>query len=221
MRTKIILPNLLAVLVIGLGSFFYLQENLSNKAIDQMRQLMGLRSLLYLRSEGLRGFEILSDVRAYAMSKQVVEVFDPVERLKDEPDDAYDKRILQVLFAKAVGAVESYSDRWAKKGGGKRPEIVFITDRNGVVIARNITPNACPAGRNVAMLPAMARALDSQAMYGIWSVDDSPFGTKNPAPNSCQLKNTGLLELAAAPIWHGEDVAGALVVTGAQVVAPP
>jgi hypothetical protein len=107
--------------------------------------------------------------------------------------------------------VESYSDIWSDQQG-KTPELVFLTDRRGVVIARNITPNACPAGRNVGMLPVMSQALDSRASYAIWSIDDSPFGSKIVDSSTCQLNNAGLLELAAAPVWYGDNIAGALVV---------
>lgn len=211
MRVKIILPNFIAVLLFGLVSFLYLKYDLGQDSRRQLAERMEQTSLLFQRSEALHGYEILNDVRAYAMSKKIVDVFAPIKRDSREPDRQYEKRLRATLYRKAVEAVSSYSNDWSEKIK-KTPELVFLTDSNGVVIARNITPNACPTGSNVGTLPVMAQALDSKAMYGIWSIDDSPFGKKNPGKNTCQLKNAGLLELASAPVWYGEDMVGALVI---------
>jgi hypothetical protein len=211
MRVKIILPNFIAVLVLGLVSFLYLNHDLVEDSKKQLAERMAHMSLLYQRSEAFHGYELLNDVRTYAMSKTVVEVFAPVQKDSGESGREYERRLRATLYRKAVEAVSMYSDTWPEKIG-KSPELVFLTDQNGVVIARNITPNACPTGSNVGMLPVMTQALDSKAMYGIWSIDDSPFGKGNPDKNFCQLKNAGLLELASAPIWYGDDLVGALVV---------
>ena len=214
MRAKIILPNFIAVLILGLGGYFYLSHDLSGKTQQRLRERMKTTSLLYSRSEALRGFELLSNVRTQTMSKDVVDAFAPVD-IKPEPGASQaqtEKKIRSTWFQKVVLAVESYSELWSEKIG-KRPELVFLTDRNGVVIARNITPNACPTGRNVSkVIPVVSRALDGEASYSIWSIDDSPFSSKKADPKSCQLINTGLLELAASPVWYEDDVAGALVV---------
>ncbi|MCP4198664.1 MAG: hypothetical protein GY762_16075 [Proteobacteria bacterium] len=211
MRVKIILPNFIVVLLVSLVSFLYLKYDLGEDSKRQLAERMEHMSLLFQRSEAFHGYEILNDVRAYAMSKKIVDVFAPVKRDSRESDRQYEKRLRATLYRKAVEAVSSYSDEWSEKSK-KTPELVFLTDSNGVVIARNITPNACPTGSNVGMLPVMAQALDSKAMYGIWSIDDSPFGKTNPDKKSCQLKNAGLLELASAPVWYGDDMVGALVV---------
>jgi methyl-accepting chemotaxis protein len=96
---------------------------------------------------------------------------------------------------------------------GKRPDIAFLTDRNGTVIARNISPHACPTGHNVgAVMPYVKRALGGEANYAIWSIDDSPFSSTKPHRDYCQLINTGLLEVAAVPVWYADNIAGVLVV---------
>jgi hypothetical protein len=214
MRGKIILPNFIAVLVLGLVSFFFLKAELGRKLGVRLDKKILVTSLLHERSDGLRGFEVLNDVRAQAMSKDVVGTFSPMDIKREEGQDqgAVDKKVRELWFKKVVHAVEVYSGLWGERTG-KRPEIVLLTDRNGVVIARNITPNACPAGRNVAKtIPVVARALDGQASYAIWSVDDSSLGKKKADPEFCQLMNSGLLEVAAAPVWYDDDIAGALVV---------
>jgi hypothetical protein len=106
-----------------------------------------------------------------------------------------------------------YSELWSERSG-KKPEIVFLTDRRGVAIARNTTPNACPTGYNVsAAIPVVAKALKGESSYAIWSIDDSSF-TRAAAEGeqSCSLINTGLLEMAAAPVWVNDEIAGALVI---------
>jgi hypothetical protein len=215
MRVKIILPNLLVVLAVGLVSFFYLHANLRDKAKTRLLERLGTSAQMFVRSEALRGYELLFDVRSHAMTKDVTEVFVTVkmEQQEGESQDAFDKKVRQEWYKRAIQSVEMYSELWGEKHG-KKPELVFITDRHGVVIARNTTPNACPAGRNVsAAMPVVARALDGESTYSMWSLDDSPFGTKAPEDKRiCSLMNTGLLELAAAPVWVGDDVAGALVI---------
>lgn len=213
MRAKIILPNFIAVLILGLGGYFYLRGDLVSKTKEKLNRRINVSSVLYERSEALHGFELLNDVRTQAMSKDIVEAFAPVEIQPDENEakEETDKKLRAAWFKKCVTAVEVYTELWMEKAE-KRPELIFLTDRNGVVIARNITPNACPAGYNVSKaMPVVSRALDGQATYAIWSIDDSPFSSKSSGTNSCQLTNTRLLELAASPVWYGDDIAGALV----------
>jgi len=214
MRTKIILPNLLAVFFVGILTYFYLGTSLQKKAAERLGQQLQITSQLSDRSEALRGFDLLFDVRKQAMTKAITQAFAPVEiePIEGEEQKQTEKRIRQVWFQNAIKAVESYSEIWQQKG--KKPEIVFVTDRNGVVVARNTTPNACPAGRNVSgAMSVVKRALDGEATYAIWSIDDSPFSKKNgKAAELCSLVNTGMLEMAAAPVWLGDDVAGALVI---------
>ncbi len=212
MRAKIILPNFIAVLVLGFGGFFYLKADLSAKATEQLRKRIETTSVLYGRSEGLHGFELLNDVRTQAMSKSMMDAFSPITPEEGESAESHEKRIRSDWFKKCVKSIEVYTQQWSEKTG-KRPELVFLTDRNGVVLARNITPNACPAGRKVAKaMPVISRALDGQATYMVWSIDDSPFSSTKQNSEYCQLMNTGLLELAAAPVWYGDDIAGALVI---------
>ncbi|MCP4604923.1 MAG: hypothetical protein GY847_31110 [Proteobacteria bacterium] len=214
MRAKIILPNFIAVLVLGLGGFFYLKGNLQDKAKERLRKQINTTSTLYERSEGLHGFELLNSVRTQAMSKDVIDAFAPVDIQPEEGEtqEQVEKKIRKKWFMKCVRAAEAYTDLWSEKTG-KRPDLVLLTDRNGVVIARNITPNACPAGRNVSKaMPVLSPALDGKAAYAVWSIDDSPLSSKKPDPKYCQLMNTGLLELAAAPVWYEDNIAGILVI---------
>jgi len=215
MRIKIILPNLLIVLVIGIGGYFYLRADLREKARARLLDRLTTSAQMFTRSEELHGYELLFDVRSHAMTKDVTEVFATVDIQPQEGESQadVDKKIRQTWYQRAIKSVEMYAELWGEKQG-KKPELVFITDRHGVVIARNTTNNACPAGKNVSKaMPVVARALDGESTYSIWSLDNSPFGNKIPEDQRvCSLMNTGLLELAAAPVWMGDEVAGALVI---------
>ncbi|MCP4675423.1 MAG: hypothetical protein GY854_07950 [Deltaproteobacteria bacterium] len=212
MRAKIILPNFIAVLVLGLGGFFYLRQDLTSKSTERLKERIETTSVLYGRSEGLHGFELLNNVRTQAMSKNMVDAFAPIKPEEGESAESHEKRVRGDWFKKCVQSIALYTEQWSEKTG-KRPELVFLTDRNGVVIARNTTPNACPAHRKVAdAMPVISRALDGEATYMVWSIDDSPFSSTKQNSEYCQLMNTGLLELAAAPVWFEDDIAGALVI---------
>ncbi len=215
MRAKIILPNLLVVLVFGLVSYFVMSSNMEKNTITRIEEQLRTTGSLFARSEALRGYELLFDVRKQAMTKDVTQAFAPVEIAPEEgqTEAQIESKIRKEWFRAGVLAVEMYAELWVARGD-KKPELVFITDRNGVVIARNTTPNACPAGRNVSgAIKVVKRALDGEATYSLWSVDNSPLG-KSAAKDDkyCALMNSGLLEMAAAPIWVGDDVAGALVI---------
>lgn len=214
MRAKIILPNFAAVLAVGLASYFYLTNRFEKKAREARAAELRVISGLFARSEGLRGFELLNSVRAQAMSRNMVDVFEKldIEPAEGQSREAFEISAREIWFKKCVKAINAYSALWQKRYG-KRPELVLVTDRRGVAIARNTTPNACPVNTNVADgMPVVARALDGEASYGVWSIDKSPFSKKKNDPKYCQLMNTDLLEIAASPIWHGDDIAGALVV---------
>jgi hypothetical protein len=214
MRGKIILPNFIAVLLLGIGTFLFLRVNLREKAKKSLKEQMTIISSLFVRSEALHGFELLSSVRKEALSKKMVQVFEPMEIALEEglSKEETDAKVRQKWFGKAGMAIRQYNADWQKERN-ERPDLVLLTDRTGVVIARNITPNACPTGYKLSKsLDVVDRALDGEASYAIWSVDDSPFSSEKPNKQFCQLMNAGLLELAAAPVWYGDDIAGVLVI---------
>jgi hypothetical protein len=215
MRAKIILPNLLVVLVFGLVSYFLMTSKMDKDTQTRIEKQLATTGSLFARSEALRGYELLFDVRKQAMSKDVTQAFAPVDVAPKEgqTEAQVETKIRQEWFRAGVQAVEMYTELWIERGD-KKPQLVFITDRNGVVIARNTTPNACPAGKNVSgAIKVVGRALDGEATYSLWSVENSPLGTSAVKDDKyCALMNSGLLEMAAAPIWVGDDVAGALVI---------
>jgi hypothetical protein len=214
MRAKIMWPNLIAVLLVGLGAFFFLKQDLTVKTVDRLKERMTATTFLFDRSEALRGYELLSEVRRQAASRDIVQVFNKVDidRDEDESDEEFSKRLQQAWFQAASIAVDMYAEL-CKERGGKQPDLLFLTERKGVVIARNTTANACPAGYNVSKAIApVGRALEGEPTYSLWSADDSPLA-RDPGPDKlCSLKNVGLLEIAAVPVTVHGEIAGVLVV---------
>jgi hypothetical protein len=214
MRAKIILPNLLVVLIAGFGAFLWLQRDLHGKATERLNQRLGITAELLRRSEALRGHELLAAVTKQAMTKDVTQAFAPVDykAAEGETPAQVDAKIRQMWFSRCVRAVELFSELWGVKTG-KKPDLVFLTDRNGVVLARNTTPTACPTGKNVSeTITVVGNALQGGPAYSLWSPDDKAFG-KNAVADAtkCPLMNTGLLEMAAAPVWVDDEIAGVFV----------
>ena len=214
MREKLIIPNFLAVLLLGVGSLLFLRESLRKDAKEQLKEKMTIVSDLFIRSEGLHGYELLTSVRTEALSRQMVQVFAPVtvDAEAGLPEADVDTRVRQAWFVKASEAIHGYVSNW-QQAGRDLPDLVLLTDRAGVVVSRNITPNACPTGVDVSKaIPIVARALDGEASFAVWSVEDSPFSPQKMEKSFCQLMNTGLMEIAAAPVWYGEDIGGVLLI---------
>jgi hypothetical protein len=214
MRAKIIWPNLVAILLVGLVGFFFLKQNLTGRTVQRLQGRMTATAFLFERSEVLRGYELLFALRRHAASKSVLRAFDriDIERGEGDGDEEFERRFRQAWFQAAYTAVETVSEL-CKEADGKQPDLLFLTDRKGVVIARNTTPKACPTGHNVskAMAP-VGRALEGEANYSLWSADDSPLA-REPGPHKlCSLKNVGLLEIAAVPVVVRGEPAGALVI---------
>ena len=215
MKAKIIIPNILVVLFLGIGLYVYLSVVLQRQSqADMSRQLKSL-AVLFTRSEALRGQEQLREVTRLSMTQMVTSAFRalPLEQMPEEDTAAYDARLREAWFKSALKSVETVAVTLESRV--RVPALVFITDRNGVVLARTTTPNACPAGKNVAnALPVVKRALDGEPGFTVWSVNKSPFdGDDTQANHVCTLMNAGLMETAAVPVWgQGDKVVGTLVV---------
>jgi HAMP domain-containing protein len=214
MRAKIILPNLLVVLIAGFGAFLWLGSDLHGKATERLRERLGIQSELLRRSEALRGHELLAAVTKQAMSKDVTQAFAPVDYkpAEGETQAQIDAKIRQQWFSRCVRAVEIFSELWGVKNG-KKPDLVFLTDRNGVVLARNTTPTACPTGKNVSEnMFVVGNALQGSPSYSLWAPEEKAFGKTAVADaTKCPLMNTGLLEMAAAPVFVDDEIAGVFV----------
>jgi len=215
MRAKIIFPHLLALLLVGVGGYLFLSSALAARSDEALKQNLPVVAGLFDRAEAMRGYEQLAAVRRLSMGRAVSDVFQEldVQMAEGETREAFDRRIRDTWFRKTVQAVETVASELM--GEGRKSAIVFITDRNGVVLARNTTPNACPAGRNVAHgMDVVQKALDGEANFSIWSVDGSPFDNKSKGEGHlCSMMSAGLLEFSAAPVWGRDDqVAGVLAV---------
>jgi HAMP domain-containing protein len=215
MKIKIIIPNLVLVCVLGAGMYIYLALSAQRESVLALEERLKSEAALFVRSEALSGYEQLGGLTRLSMSREVTSLFRELTltQAPDEDSAAYDARLREVWFKKALKSVETVTARL--ESSGRAPSLVFITDRNGVVLARNTTPNACPAGKNVAhAMTVVERALDGESGYTVWAVNDSPFNNDDSrSDHVCALMNAGLMETAAVPIWGpGDHVAGALVV---------
>ncbi|MBN2528608.1 MAG: hypothetical protein JXR76_19620 [Deltaproteobacteria bacterium] len=215
MKAKIIIPNIIIVLLLGLGLYVYLGIAARMEAESVLNRQLTSVAPMFARSESLRGNEQLKEVTRLSMMRKVTSLFRelPMIQQPDEDAAAFDSRLRAAWFKKSLKAVEAVNAHL--ESNGRSPSIVFVTDRNGVVLARNTTPNACPAGKNVANAMAVVkRALDGEPGYSVWSVNNSPFSKDEQTNNHvCALMNTGLMEIAVAPVWGQSDqVAGVLAV---------
>ncbi|MBN2719341.1 MAG: hypothetical protein JXX14_26055, partial [Deltaproteobacteria bacterium] len=161
MKAKIIIPNILAVLLLGIGLYVCLSVVSQRESEASASRQLKSMSMLFARSEALRGRERLQEVARFSMTKAVTAAFRELPLVQSADEDAltYEKRLRQAWFKKALHTVETVAATLESRG--RAPALVFITDRNGVVLARNTTPNACPAGKNVSnAMPVVKRALD-------------------------------------------------------------
>lgn len=214
MRAKLILPNLVVVLALGFGAYSWLGSDLHEKAAGRLRSRLLVTGELLRRSESLRGHELLADVGRQAMSRDMIGALAPVDAAPAEgetPEQA-GARARQARTSRAFQAVEVYSELWGVQHG-RKPDLVFLTDGKGVVLARNTTPTSCPYDRTVAeSIPVVGAALRGAGAYSLWSPEGAGFGRNAAGPDRCALVNTGLLEMAAAPVWAGDRVSGVLVI---------
>ena len=207
MRLKIIFPNIIIVLFLGFASYFLLvsdfRKHFDQKTADKLTQQRGL----FEQTKRLRGYDMLNVVIKRGRSRELSNVFKPIE---DETKT--DDEIRQILYRRAFTEVETFSEYW-KEEYGRKPELVIITEHNGVAIARNTSPGACPAGKNIAKsLPEVAKALDGQARRFIWSVTKSPFAPGKADADACEMMGGSLLDAVIAPIWRGDEVVGSFLV---------
>jgi HAMP domain-containing protein len=217
MRWKIILPNLIIMLAVGVGGWLYLGSYYTSFFDDDARETLERDRNLFIAVNQLGAVRFLRTVMARSQSAEVESVFAPItneevaelrggvaeeaeegEETEEEQgaSSATDDELQFVLRRRAhdeCQAIRSFFSQ--EQGGGRTPEIVAITDRNGVVISRDVNPNAEPVGVNLGeQYPSIRRALEGNAVRDIWFYTDF------------------LLDVAIAPIQARGTVVGALFV---------
>lgn len=209
MRWKIILPNLLVVLAVGLVSWLYLRSYYTGYLDDRARDALERDRGLFEAANQLRAVKFLRTVVARSRYAEVQDVFAPVSPQdiaelrrdyggqSDLAAPATEEEVWNVLRVRAHTESQSFRTYLSQEaGGGRPPELVAFTDRNGRVISRDVDPNAAPVGQNLAQAyPSVRQALEGNAVRDIW-----------------YYNNQFLLDVAVAPVTYGETVAGTLLV---------
>lgn len=185
MRLKIIAGNLVAVLIVGLGSYFYVKSELEKNLGAQVDQDIANESQLLARSWRLSGLEFVEQVRERANTNEVRGAF-----------GALDESSRRTRAHQQANSVASWFQDPARGRGG-RPDIVLLTDETGRVIARDQDINRLNGTSLVQPLPSIRRALQGNAARDAWLKEDE----------------NKLLQVAMAPVRNQEGgVIGVLLV---------
>ncbi|MBO6938841.1 MAG: hypothetical protein JJ863_27985 [Deltaproteobacteria bacterium] len=186
MRLKIIAGNVIAVLLVGLGSFFYVKGQLEQGLGAQIDEQIDNDAQLLQRSWRLSALEFVEQVRDRAETREVRTTFNAL--------DVEARR--RSAFERAEGIAAWFQD--PARGRGGRPDIVLITDETGRVIARDNDINRMNGTSIVSELPSLRRVLDrGLAVHDVWQKED----------------DDKLLQVAIAPVRNQEGgLIGALLV---------
>lgn len=186
MRLKIIAGNLVAVLLLGLISYFVVKGSIEQGVAQGIFSRIGNDQTLFDRSWRLSGNEFLEQVRDRAGTPPVRDSFGGLD------DNSRRRRANQ-----AADGVGSWLGDQARGRGGA-PDIVVITDETGKVIARDKDPNRMFQQQLTTELPVLARVLaDGTSRIDIWRKADE----------------NKILRVAIAPIVNEQGLRlGALVV---------
>jgi HAMP domain-containing protein len=206
MRLKIILPNLLIVLAVGIAGWLYIQTYYSNFFDDQSRNTLERDRNLFVAVKQLGAVNFLRTAMARSRHAEIEAVFAPAtaEELAavrsggaNPETPANDDELLLILRRRAHSECQAFRAFLGQaEGGGRTPEIIAITDGNGVVISRDVDPNAEPVGVDFSkQYSSVRRALQGNAVHDLW------------------YWNNFLLDVAIAPIHNNQGtVVGALLV---------
>lgn len=185
MRTKIIAGNLIAVLLVGLGSYMVVKSAIEQSFAEEVDGRIADDFLLLDRSVRLTARELVGLTEEQAGERAAREVFGAL--------DENGRR----------ARASDYADRVANwladpaRGRGGPPAIVAITDDAGRVIARNLNPNLMNGDDITRAVPAVRTAIAGTAALDVWRKEDENL----------------ILQVAVAPIRAGEGrVVGVLLV---------
>ncbi len=160
MRTKIIAGGVIAVLLVGLGSYFTVKSNVESAFLDEVDSRIGNDQVLLARSIRLTARDLLGEVNDQAEQAPVAEVFGAL----DEP------RRRDRGFEQAERVARWFGD--PARGHGGPPELVAITDDQGHVVARNADRNRMYGQDLGHDLPAVALALTGEPGADVWVKTD-------------------------------------------------
>jgi hypothetical protein len=184
MRLKLIAGNLVIVLLVGLGSYLVVRNQLRAGLIEELEDGIGDDAELFARSYRADSARLAESVGKRAQTKSVVQVFTATgesNRRKRAFDAAQDVA------------------RWFQdpaRGRHERPHLVLVIDETGRVIARDTDPNRMFGEPLLGQLQMLRSVLKrGSTRYGAWRFDDK------------------LLQVGAAPVRNDDgSIVGALLV---------
>lgn len=184
MRTKIIVGNLAAVLVVGLVSYYLVKSSLETALVAEVDTRIASDYQLLRRSFSLSARELSELADEQAEQRAMVDIF----------VSALDETSKRTRAYEAADRVASWLSDPSRRGAA--PDIVVVIDDRGQVVARNADRNRMYRQDLSAVTPVQ-RALRGDTATGIWRKEDE----------------NKVLQVAVAPI-RGEDhrVLGALLV---------
>jgi len=161
MRLKIIAGNLIAVLVIGLVSFFVLKSKLEEGLSAEVDGQIANDATLLERSWRLSALQFVDQVSEQAATRT------PREALEALGEDARRSRTHQA----ANGIAQWFRD--PARGHAGPADLVALTDEMGRVVARNADPNRMHGQQLVQELPALRSVLaDGAPRHDVWLRSD-------------------------------------------------
>lgn len=219
MRWKIILPNLVIILAVGIAGWLYLSSYYTSYFDADSQETLERDRNLFVAVNQLNAVKFLRTVMARSRNAEVEGIFAPVTdeelaNLRGEApseasegeegeeggesgaSSATDDELRLILRLRAHSECQAFrAFLGQEQAGGRTPEIVAITDRNGIVISRDVDPNAQPVGENFSeQYPSVGRALEGNAVRDLWYRTDF------------------LMDVAIAPIHSRGSVVGTLIV---------
>jgi hypothetical protein len=158
MRTKIIAGNLIAVLVVGLTSYVVVSSQISATFADDATARLVTDREVFERSWRLSGMELLDSAREQARAESSRDLFTALQE--------NGRRERAKLRADQIAALLERRNR-------SRPELVAITDAEGVVIARNLDPHRMHGEDLRPQLRSMTGVLhNGEADLDVWSFSE-------------------------------------------------
>lgn len=158
MRAKIIIGNLIAVLLVGLGSYALVKGAIEHAFLEEVDGRIGDDFGLLDRSVRLNSRELLGLVSMQGSERPVREVFAAL--------DEAGRRTR--AFEQAERIATWLGD--PARGRGGPPSIVAITDDAGRVVSRNSDRNRMYAQDLRATVPAVATALTGTGAVDVWDL---------------------------------------------------
>jgi hypothetical protein len=161
MRLKIIAGNLVAVLLLGLVSYWVVGSDLRQDVTKKISAQIGNDQVLLDRSLRLTALEFVDDVKQRSADPDLRNVFAALDE-EGRRNRGYE--------------ASERSSQWFQdpaRGPRGRPHVVLITDDTGKVIARDQDRNRMYGTRLDAQLPAVRATLsDGEARHDVWKKDD-------------------------------------------------